>query len=394
VSQPIRPPETAAPQEQPPPPDEPWVSGRGDPYGVPPPTAVARPPRWLLFGISAVAAAAVGFGLVMLMHHGNTSLPSSALPPPATATAVPRASGGVAAARPPTTSPPPITPAQAQQVLANYTTTNNTANAEFSPTLLATIEADSSFAIDNGIYDAKQASHASGYPAYGPAAASYYIPLESPASYPHWFAVKVGNALLSAPDKVVQTEYLVFTQAAAGAPWLNSLEPFTLTSATTPSVALSASGYATAVAATGTPLALPAATASATTAASLDSGTGQPANPGNLADDNDLASFKKNLSPHPSITSRHSASTDPVFALRTTNGGALLFYDVAAQLTLTAAPGSTLHAGIPGFASTTSQSSELTLNYLDQFAVDDPPAASGTPAQVIADYSGLTGSAG
>jgi hypothetical protein len=376
------------------PPDEPGAPDRGEPYRDFAPRPVARRPGWLLLGISAVAAAAVGFSLVMLTHRGNLSLPSSALPP---ATASPRASGGVAPARPAATSSAPLTQAQAQQVLAAYTTANNTANAQANMTLLAGVEAGSSLAIDSGIYAAKTATHAAPYPAFGPAAASYYIPLEAPATYPHWFAVRVTNALLSgsAPSgKVINSEYLVFTQAAAGAPWLNSLEPFTLTSATTPSVALSASGYATAVAATGTPLALPAATASATTAASLDSGTGQPANPGNLADDNDLASFKKNLSPRPSITSRHSATTSPVFALRTTNGGALLFYDVAAQLTLTAAPGSTLHAGIPGFASTTSQSSELTLNYLDQFAVTDPPAASGTPAQVIADYSGLTGSAG
>jgi hypothetical protein len=131
-----------------------------------------------------------------------------------------------------------------------------------------------------------------------------------------------------------------------------------------------------------------------TTATALDSGTGQPANPGNLADGQNLASLRKNLPSHPSITSTHSASTGSVFGLRTTDGGALLFYDVAARLTLTAAPGSTLRVDIPGFVSPGSQVNQLMLSYLEQFAVDDPPAAGGTPAKVIADYSGLVGSAG
>jgi hypothetical protein len=288
----------------------------------------------------------------------------------------------------------PLTPSQAQQVLAAYTTANNSANAQASQTLLATVEGGSSLAIDSGIYDAQRAAHAAGYPAYSPAAASYYIPLESAAAYPHWFAVRVSNSLLSAPGKVTQMEYLVFTQAAAGAPWLDSMEPFTLPSVTAPSVALDASGHATAVSAAGTSLALPAATAGVATATALDSGAGQPASPGNLAEASELASLRQTVPSHPSITSSHSATTDPVFGLRTTDGGALLFYDVAARLTVTAAPGGTLHLNIPGFVSPANPASQVTLQYLDQLAVSDPPAGGGMPVQVIADYSGLTAAAG
>jgi hypothetical protein len=394
-----------------PPPDERWMQeaapleprpadgvpppDTGDPDGRPRAPRAPRPPRWLILGVSAVTAAAVGFGVVVLAHRGHQSLPSSALPSATTAPKTPKtpkARGG-ALASPATTSRPPLTSAQAQQVLANYTTSNNSANAQSSTTQLAAVEGGSSLAIDSGIYAAQRAGHAAPYPPYHSAALNYYIPLEPPATYPHWFAVRVANAELSSPGKVFNTEYMVFTQAAAGAPWLDSVEPFSLPSAAVPPVALDGNGYATAVSSSGTPLALSPAAASTMTATALDSGAGQPADPGNLADEQNLASFKKSLPSNTSITSSHSASTDPAFGLRTTDGGALLFYDVAARLTLTAAPGSTLGVSIPGFVSPGSHPAELTLNYLDQFATVDPPAASGTHPQVIADYSGLVGSA-
>jgi len=368
--------------------DPPWTPGSGRDGGPWRPHA-PRPSRALIVGVSAVAAAALGFSVVMLTHRGNTSLPSSA-PPPATVS--PR-TAGAAPASPSTTAQPPITRSDAQRVLATYTNSNNTANAQASQSLLAGVEGGGSLAIDAGIYDTQRASHAAPYPAYRPVASSYYIPRESPATYPHWFAVRVTNALASS-GKVINAEYVVFTQASAGAPWLNSIEPFILPSAALPSIALDASGYATAVSSSTTSLMLPVATAGATTVTALDTGAGQPANPGNLADEEALMSLKKALPSHPSITSAHSATTDPLFGLRTTDGGALLFYDVAARITLTAAPGTKLQVDIPGFVSSAGQASQVMLEYLDQLAVNDPPAGAGAPAQIIGDYSGLTGSAG
>jgi hypothetical protein len=373
-------------------PGEAWTPGAGS-YSGPWRPHATRPSRWLLVGVSAVVAAALGFSVVVLTHRGNASLPSATLP---SGTVSPRG-GGATPASPAASPQPPVTRSAAQQVLTAYTGANNTANAQASQSLLASVEAGGSLAIDSGIYDAQRASHSRAYPAFSPVAASYYIPLESPAAYPHWFAVRVTNALLpgSSPSsgKAINTEYLVFTQAAAGAPWLNSIEPFVLPSAALPSVALDASGYATAVPSSGTSLTLPVAAASAATATALDSGAGQPASPGNLADEEALASLRKSIPSHPSITSRHSATTDAVFGLRTTDGGALLFYDVAARITLAAAPGGTLRLDIPGFVSPGSQASEVMLEYLDQFAVADPPSGHGMPAQVIGDYSGLVGSA-
>jgi hypothetical protein len=378
-------------------------------------TAGGRPP-WRIVGAAAVAAAALGFGAVIVTGRVNHSLPSSALPAgtiapgatmpgtvaPGTAMpAVPSASATTQlqppAGQPPITQPP-ITQVQAQQVLATYTSANNMANAQASQAQLATVETGGSLAIDGGIDQVKSASGAAPYPAYGPAHASYYIPLESPG-YPRWFAVQVQNALASAPGQLINSEYLVFTQGTPGAPWKDAIEPFILPGATPPQVAIDANGYATAVTANDAGLALSPATAGEATATALDNRAGEPAIPGNLADQQALAALRREFPATSSETDRHSAATEPVFGLRTVDGGALLFYDVAAQVTVAAQAGGTLPLNVPGFLSPGSPAAHATLDYLEQFAAYDPPAggagqgAQGPVPSVVADYSGITGAA-
>ena len=353
-------------------------------------TAGSHPP-WRVVAVT-VAATALGFGIVIVTGRVNHSLPSSALPgTTSTPGAAPR---GTAA--PGLVTAPPITQAQAQQVLATYTSTNNMANAQASQSQLATVETGGSLAIDDGIDEMKKASGSAPYPAYGPAHASYYIPLESP-SYPHWFAVQVGNALATAPAQVINSEFLVFTQAAPGAPWKNAIEPFILGGATPPPVSLGPNGYATAVTASQAGLALSPAAASGTTATSLDTGAGEPASPGNLADEQALATLRREFPATSTETDHHVAATTAIYGLRTVNGGALLFYDVAAQVTVTAQAGSKLPLNVPGFLSPGDPVAQATLDFLDQFATVDPPAGGagqggpGSVPSVVADYSGITG---
>jgi len=346
-------------------------------------------PAWSVVGLIAVAVAGLGFAAVIATGRTNHPLPSSALP------------GGTVApgARPPAMRPP-ITQAQAQQVLAAYTSTNNMANAQADRAWLATVETGSSLAIDAGIDQAKKASGSAPYPAYGPAHASYYIPLEPSDGYPRWFAVQVQNAFASAPGQVVNSEYLVFTQGTPGAPWKDAIEPFILPGATPPQVAIDAHGYATAVTANDAGLALPPATVGEATATALDNGAGEPASPGNLADQLALADLSREFRATSSETDRHSAAAEPVFGLRTIGGGALLFYDVAAQVTVTAQAGGTLSLNVPGFLPPGNQAAQATLDYLEQFAAYDPPAAGAGQATqepappVVADYSGITGASG
>jgi hypothetical protein len=291
----------------------------------------------------------------------------------------------------------PITQAQAQQVLAAYTSTNNMANAQASQSQLATVETGSSLAIDAGIDQVKSASGSAPYPPYGPAHASYYIPLESPG-YPHWFAVQVQNALASAPAQVINSEYLVFTQAAPGAPWKDAIEPFIVGGVTPPQVALGANGYATVVTVSDASLALSPATASEATATALDTGSGEPATPANLADQQALAALHRDFPATSFETDRHFATAQAIYGLRTVNGGALLFYDVAAQVTVTAQADGTLPLNVPGFLSPGNPVARATLDFLEQFAAYDPAAGAGHGARgrapsVVADYSGITGAA-
>ncbi len=138
-------------------------------------------------------------------------------------------------------------------------------------------------------------------------------------------------------------------------------------------------------------LALSPATASKATATALDSGTGAPAAPAGLADQQALASLHRKF-PAAAETDRHFAATDPVFGLRTADGGALLFYDVAAQVTVTAQASGRLPLDVPGFLSPGQPVARATLDYLEQFATYDPPAGGPAPS-AVAGYSGITGTA-
>jgi hypothetical protein len=341
-----------------------------------------RPPvRWLVAGLVAVAAASVGAALVLTGNSGGQpraakSSPLQTVAPVMLPTPPPPADQGA------------LTMAQASQVLANYTTANNTANAQRSDSVLGMIETGSSYAVDAGLYRLQQAEGVATYPAFGPQREQYYIPRET--AYPRWFVVQVANAELAAPTKITGTEYLLFTQTAPGAPWKNTVEPYLLASATAPSVALDGGGLATPVTAT-TALAVPVGQIAQVTASSLDGtslgGTAQLPNPGNLADLMDRAFWQGKL-PASSVTDAHAPSGQ-VYGLRTTDGGALLFYANAAELTLTAPAGESMHLTIPGFYSPSQSLARAGIGYQEQFATYDPPSG-GSGLRVVADYSGIT----
>ena len=342
--------------------------------------------RWVMAALVVVAAGSVGTALALTGNSGGQpgAAKSSPLPTvaPVAPTAPPSPAGQGA-----------LTMAQASQVLANYTTANNAANAQRSDSVLAAIETGSSYAVDAGLYRLQQAENAATYPAFGPQRAQYYIPRET--AYPRWFVVQVANAELAAPAKITGTEYLLFTQTGPGAPWKNAVEPYLLAGAATPSVALGAGGLAAPVTA-ATALAVPAGQIAHVTASSLDgtamngtvmNGAAQLPNPGNLADVMDRAFWQGKL-PASTITDAHTPS-GPVYGLRTTDGGALLFYADAAELTLTAPAGEAMHLTIPGFYSPSQAVTRAGVGYQEQFATYDPPSG-GSGLRVVADCSGIT----
>ena len=100
--------------------------------------------------------------------------------------------------------------------------------------------------------------------------------------------------------------------------------------------------------------------------------------------------FWRGKLPAATVTDQHApASGAPVFGLRTADGGALLFYTDAAELTLTPPPGEVMHLTIPGFYSPGETLTRAGVGYLEQFAAHVPPRG-GTGQRIGADYSGIT----
>jgi hypothetical protein len=376
-------------------PDRPGPGDRRSPVG-------RRSRRRLTLALAGAVIAGAAAAAAHLAGRAPASMTSQSQPSPAAAAAQGRAPSRpavpTAAAAPAVhpAPPAPVTLAQAKEALAAYTAANNTANAQRSAPELATVETGASYAIDAGTYLSGQGTPP--FPAFAPAQAAFYIPRGESATGPRWFAVQVANAFTAQPQNVTSREYLVFTQQAPGGPWLQTAEPYLLPGAGAPQVAVGADGLATAVSPGDASLAVAPGRLPAATAAAIDrtaAGPAQPAiaAPGHLADVSDEHLWQQKL-PGDKVTDTHAPATGAdgqEFALKTAGGGALVFYADAAQLTLTAPAGQTLHFTIPGFYPAAGPPLPAeTVTYLDQFAAYDPPAGGEAP-QVIAGYSGITG---
>ncbi len=193
---------------------------------------------------------------------------------------------------------------------------------------------------------------------------------------------------------MTSTEYLLFTQASPGGPWLNTLEPYLLSGASAPPVVTGTDGLATAVAPDAADAVAPGDLPAVTATALDTAGGARPAvaDPGNLADQADQGQWRADV-PGSTVTDTHAPASGGVgqeFALLTTGGGALVFYTDAATVSLTPPAGTMLHVTVPGYLSPGEALSQATVDYLEQFAAYDPPAGQGAPG-VVADYSAITG---
>jgi len=357
----------------------------------PAPPGQARPPggrrpgrRGLLAAVAVLVFAAVAVTALAARPHGRPAPRAAA----ATGTALPPP--GKMASRPAAAVPPPVTMTAARQVLAAYIAGNNAANQARSAARLGRIEGGSSYQLDAGGYrflTAKDPAN-TGYQAFSFTAAAYYLPRL--ASYPRWFAVYgTWAGTRSAPFR----GFLVFAQAAPRARWLDVLEPYV--TAGLPAAAMpqaGADGTATAVPA-GSAAGLAAAPGSlpAATAARLD-GAAAPVTMTGLqapGDQKDQAFWAARVPRGAGDTDRHYATPYGVYALRTRDGGALVFYSLAAVLTLTAPPGQTMGLQIPGYYSRGTPVSTATVPYADQFAARIGPHGSLATAEVLAQASGI-----
>lgn len=371
--------------------DDPWESSPTPPYG----TRRHRSARRIRGGPITAAALLLAALAAIVVIAVPGSRPIQLRPaddPGATATRpTPSTQPGSTS---PATDPPALTKARAERILASYWHANNDANQSRSATLLATIEAGSSYAIDAGTYQASRVTDPadSQYKPFTAEKAVYYIPRQPAGVYPRWFAARVTYATLASPQHATGAGYVLFTQSAKDAPWKNVLEPYLLTAAgPAPFIETDAKGYAiqapltSAAGLSGAPAQIPQLTAQ-----SLDGSATTVKNPGNLADLRDQQYFQSRLSAGSADTDRHYTGGS-VFALKTVGGGTLVFYHLTARLSLAPPPGKTINLGIPGFYSASQPLTSAVVDYADQFAILLPAGSADTAPAVIADASGITG---
>ncbi|HMD92860.1 MAG TPA: hypothetical protein VKG80_09465 [Trebonia sp.] len=282
--------------------------------------------------------------------------------------------------------------------MSHYLQVNNEANESYSDSLLKTIESGSSYTMDAGSYRfALGESDRTPYVPFELTGTRYYIPRLPRTSYPRWFVVQ-GSYVIMAGGKNLGSAYIVFAQDSAGAPWKDVVEPDILPGQALPQIATDSGGYAESVAADDTGLNVAPDKIGEVTAAWLNKVASSTSNSmikdeaGNLTDLKDEVFWRSGEGgPALDATDTHSVPADPVFALKTTTGGALVFYTTAAQLTLTPPDGGTISAlTIPGNYTPSSSAglTSATVGYVEQFATYIP-AAGNSDRQVVADISSI-----
>jgi hypothetical protein len=307
-------------------------------------------------------------------------------------------------------APGVITVSGAKRVLASYVTANNRANQLREASALGAYEGGSSYLLDAGTYAFDRVTDPANhnYTPFRYVRPSFYIPHQT--SYPAWFAVRAQQQDVHPPasgGSAIES-YLLFTRSSAKAKWLEVLSPNVLSGTAQPQVSADAQGGALPIASgDGAHLALPPRSLAAADVSYLDAGSGSaaPPRPGlptpkptgtvvtfangktNLGDLHDQAFFLGQAPGQLDVQDTHSTTSDRVYALETAGGGGLVFYDLAATLTISTIYGQLFRLKYSGFISGSQQDANFEVLYREQFVVYEPP---GTPArpQVVAENSG------
>ena len=372
------------------------------PY-VPPPANSRRrrsPVRPVMIAALLLAVFAAGSGAALLpsgtIHLSRATSPRAAATSGLGAkTAMGDAGNG---GSPAVAQPPAITKAEAGRVVSRYWQVNNQAHDSYSDSRLATIESGSSYVMDAGSYRfALGSTDRTPYVAFELTGTRYYIPRLPRTAYPRWFVVRGSYVTLSA-GKDLGSAYIVFAQDSPGAAWKDVTEPDILPGRALPQIATGNGGYAESVAADTGGLSVAPDKIGQVTAAWLDQVAADPSNTAVLADAGNLTDLKDDVfwrSGEGGATfdaaDTHSVPADPVFALKTTDGGALLFYTVAAHLVLTPPDGDTISAlNIPGYYSPSSSAglTSAAVGYIEQFATY-VPASGHSGRRVVADIASI-----
>jgi hypothetical protein len=215
------------------------------------------------------------------------------------------------------TARPAISKSQAEQVLANYQTINNRANAALDGNLLATIETGAQLEMDRAGYRLREAKKDK-YTPFTYSRPAYYIPRQD--TFPKWFAVEATSG---------STRHaLLFTQEHEGGPWLLAADPFPSSPLT--GIALDKDGFATAVGPSDHDAALQPRKVASAHAATLSTGaSGMAPGPFTTESRDALTRVQDELHKRGvTLISDFAPDQQRTYALRTTAGGALVWYVV------------------------------------------------------------------
>ncbi|WP_329131178.1 hypothetical protein OG552_09425 [Streptomyces sp. NBC_01476] len=224
---------------------------------------------------------------------------------------------------------PSVQPARAAEVLTHFAAVNNAATKAYDPALIGTVEAGPLGAIDQAGLRAKHANHPAGNPSFRPLAfsdAHFLIPRQ--VGWPKFF---VADA---AVNRGAGSRWLlVFRRAAADLPWKADFLAAPA-AGQVPATATDEHGNAVAVPAAGTDLLVQPGQVATAYTAYLQQGTG-----GQFASGNATSQLRANRASRArtanSVTQyadqpARGGDFEPV-ALRTKDGGALVFFGTRHQ---------------------------------------------------------------
>jgi hypothetical protein len=277
--------------------------------------------------------------------------------------------------------PPALSKDQAAQVLERFVATANRAGRDLDDETLAAVEGAPQLTMDAAAYKLRRASKDK--PADVPyAKPTFYIPRLS--GHPRWFAADV----ITGTGKDTLRHAMLFTQDKAGGPWLLTDDPYP-TDAALGRVALDKDGYATALTPTATGLAMapdrlaPAHAALLTAGPKTPGAAGLAAGPKTTQAYDALRQAQDQLGKGGvSLTSRFAPDSSPVHALRTTDGGALVWYVVRQNEAYTAPKRGRLAVtgDLVGLAPASSAKTRLDTTVLVQYLAAVPPKGKGPVA--------------
>jgi hypothetical protein len=277
--------------------------------------------------------------------------------------------------------PPALTKDQAAQVLQRFVATANRASHDLDDETLAAVEGSPQLTMDAAAYKLRRAAK------YKPADVrytkpSFYIPRLS--GYPRWFAADV----ITGTGKDTLRHAMLFTQDKAGGPWLLTDDPYP-TEATLGKVALGKDGYATALSPTATGLAMAPAKLGPAHAALLSGGPQAPGAAGLAAGPKTTQAYDALRQAEDqlgkggvTLSSKFAPDASPVHALRTTDGGALVWY-VVRQNEAYATPNRgrlAVTGDLVGLAPASSAKTRLDTTVLVQYLAAVPPKGKGPVA--------------